>query len=194
MKRIGHALVALAMVLSSGCAAYKMNANAQYHESTDFSGLRDYSWVANQKDDGSADPRINFKFVEPRLRTAVEEELDSKGYAKASNNPDFMLSFYVSRQDRQRVNRDTETGDGPGAGLKYMDPALEGGWTYSGSETYVHEFSVGTLILDVMDTKSKQLVWRGTAQAQFNPEISFEQKEKKIDQVVQKLLAQFPPE
>jgi hypothetical protein len=63
-----------------------------------------------------------------------------------------------------------------------------GGW---GTTTVnVSEIPVGTLVVDLVDAGTKQLVWRGVANQTLasNPEKS----EKKINKVVKKLFKKFP--
>ncbi|MBI5544986.1 MAG: DUF4136 domain-containing protein, partial [Deltaproteobacteria bacterium] len=51
----------------------------------------------------------------------------------------------------------------------------------------------GTLILDVVDGDSKQLVWRGDAQADLGSDPSGSDAQKKIDEATKKMLSNFPP-
>jgi hypothetical protein len=56
-----------------------------------------------------------------------------------------------------------------------------------GVDTY--EYEVGTLVLDFVDAKKKELVWRGTASGVIDPGKTAEQ----IDGIIAKLLDNFPP-
>ena len=52
---------------------------------------------------------------------------------------------------------------------------------------------IGTLVLDMYDPSSKQLVWTGRATKTFDPGNSQEKKQKNLDKAMQKLLKNFPP-
>lgn len=52
---------------------------------------------------------------------------------------------------------------------------------------------IGTLVLDMYDPSSKQLVWTGRATKTIDPSNSQEKKQKNLDKAMQKLLKNFPP-
>jgi len=57
--------------------------------------------------------------------------------------------------------------------------------------TTVDNYKVGTLIVNVFDGNSKQLMWRGMSSSDLsgNPE----KNTKKLDKDVQKMFKKFPP-
>ena len=67
------------------------------------------------------------------------------------------------------------------------------GWGMAGGPTSttmnIHEISVGTLLVDLVDAKSKQLVWRGIASGAVGVTISQED----MDDVAKRVFAGFPP-
>ncbi len=54
------------------------------------------------------------------------------------------------------------------------------------------DYKVGTLVVDVFDTKAKALVFRGVASGEMADKA--EKNEKKADKAVAKILKDFPPE
>lgn len=52
--------------------------------------------------------------------------------------------------------------------------------------------SIGTLVLDMYDPSTKQLVWTGRVTKTLNPSNSQEKKQKNLDKAMQKLLKNFP--
>ena len=57
----------------------------------------------------------------------------------------------------------------------------------------VHEYTEGTLILDVLDAATKSLVWRGTAQAEALPSVDVSTPQARIREAVRRILERFPP-
>jgi Domain of unknown function (DUF4136) len=53
--------------------------------------------------------------------------------------------------------------------------------------------SVGTLVLDMYDPSTKQLVWSGRGTKTIDPHNSQEKRQKNLDKAMQKLLKNFPP-
>jgi hypothetical protein len=75
-----------------------------------------------------------------------------------------------------------------------------GGWRWGGigeTPTQVENYPIGSLVLDFYDghnkhdAHNKQLIWQGVSSNTLSniPE----KKEKKLDKVVDKMLAHFPP-
>jgi len=60
------------------------------------------------------------------------------------------------------------------------------GWGYSGTYTY-HE---GTIIIDIVDSGKRQLVWRGVVTSVLNKKSS---SEEKIDRSITRVMLAFPP-
>ena len=57
----------------------------------------------------------------------------------------------------------------------------------------VQQIPVGTLIVDLVDANQKELVWRGTATKTLDPGSSPEEKQKHLDEAVQKMFGNYPP-
>jgi hypothetical protein len=52
---------------------------------------------------------------------------------------------------------------------------------------------IGTLVLDMYDPATKQLVWSGRATKTLDPKATQEKKQKNLDNAMAKLLKNFPP-
>lgn len=57
----------------------------------------------------------------------------------------------------------------------------------------MYEYEEGTLILDVVDPKSKELMWRGSAQDEVNFKSTPEKAQAQINEAVNGMLEHFPP-
>jgi hypothetical protein len=57
----------------------------------------------------------------------------------------------------------------------------------------VYEYEEGTLTLTIINTASDTLIWQGKATGIIEPDRSTEAKEKRTQEVVAKLLTNFPP-
>jgi hypothetical protein len=73
------------------------------------------------------------------------------------------------------------------------DYAAVWGPSIQGQEVKTTQYEQGTLMLDILDSTSKQLIWRGTAQAEIYPNQSPKDREKTINKAVGKILSDFPP-
>ena len=60
------------------------------------------------------------------------------------------------------------------------------------SETFEFEYEKGTLILDMIDPKSGQAIWHGTATDEVNFSHSLEKREVKLNEAVARMLQGLP--
>ena len=67
------------------------------------------------------------------------------------------------------------------------------GYNMHSTQTTVYHYEEGSLILDIVDTKNKQLIWRGSAQAEIIASRTSKQRDELIEKAVDKLFSQFPP-
>jgi hypothetical protein len=117
-----------------------------------------------------------------RILHAIDNELSKKGMTK-SDNPDLLVNIFT--KERERVDVD-QYNAGWGYGWRY-------GWNpyFWGGRTYVSTSTEGTLYIDFIDAKKKELIWQGEGVGYLTE--NREAKEKQINEFVSKILEQFPP-
>jgi len=112
-----------------------------------------------------------------RVEAAIEQELIAKGLQKqTAGKPDLLVAYHTNVKDK--IDVDTY-------GYRYGRYGRRVG-TY----TTVQKYQQGTVVVDLVDAKEKELVWRGWAKGEVNDSISKE----KIDDTVAKILEEYPPE
>ena len=112
-----------------------------------------------------------------RVEAAIEQELVAKGLQKqTAGRPDLLVAYHTNVKDK--IDVDTY-------GYRYGRYGRRVG-TY----TTVQKYQQGTLVVDLVDAKEKELVWRGWAKGEVNDSIAKE----KIDDTVGKILDKYPPE
>ena len=162
-------MIAILIVGGAGCSS--ISTSTDYDPKADFSRLRTYEWHPGQ-------PSGPDTLTASRIARAVEDGLRARGYTRAAGAPaDFQVAYHV--WVGQRVE------EVPSSAYSY-------GWR-SGYGTEVRTYDEGTLVLDVIDPVAKTLLWRGTAKSAVDPDRTPEEREAKIREAVQKLLADFPP-
>jgi hypothetical protein len=170
------AAAAAALVLS-GCAT--MTASSHVERGLNFTQYRTYDWgPADALPTG--DPRLDKDpFFQDHVEGALEKGMAARGYERAtSTTPDLLIHYHASisqRIDAARVDRDR--------GYCYDD----------GCQARVIEYEAGTLVLDVVDTKTNRVVWRGWAQDTVEGVLGNEDRTaKKIDESVRRMLERLP--
>jgi hypothetical protein len=182
-------LLAVAL-LAAGCPTLQVSSD--FDPAADFSTLKTYDWMARAKTTG--DPRIdNNTMLDARVKQAVDQQLTARGFSKVASGQqaDFLVGYHVTLDKKTSVNVINDTYNYPPGW--YGGPM---GGPYSNvppAQVYTYQYDEGTLLLDVVDAKSKKLLWRGTATDEVNFKGSPESRQEKVNDAVTKMLANFPP-
>jgi hypothetical protein len=119
---------------------------------------------------------------DPAFRKSVGDnainEMQKLGYSHVNENPDLLLMFHVIVEDRYDEVK--------------MNPAYQDfdmNWAHASSDDTWKE---GSLMLFVIDAKTGSQVWGSTATAELDKQSDFETKKKRFNEVVTRMLADFP--
>ena len=146
-----------------------------YRKGTDFSRYRSFSWVEGAPAD---DPE-----AERLIHTAVTNALLAKGLVLQEEDGDLLVRTASGVRDEEREDVDI---------LGY-DQRWAGTARTTGPEgEYLHQVEVGTVVVDLLDGFSKLQMWRGTATAVLQPELT-KKSEKRVQKAVDKMFSDFPP-
>jgi hypothetical protein len=175
----------MTLLVMMGCAP-SVSVNYDYDKNVDFGPLKNYTWLPPpETPSGTVQAELERNsLLDSRIKTAVNEQLGAKGYQPNSEQPDLLLTYHTGMKDKIDVT-DWGYGYGPYAGY--------GGAWYGGGGVDVYQYTEGTLILDIIDADSKNLIWRGSMQGTLDPGASPEQREARIKDAVAKMMANFPP-
>jgi hypothetical protein len=171
-------LIALAVSVALAACAAPLRIDSEQAPGADLARLRTYQWVSS----GSAKEAAIREAVTP----LVDRELQAKGYGPASGEPDFHVgSDFVVENKIQMATITTSLHGDPGS-------RAPGGAMGGHRVTTVREFSEGTLIITVVDPRSKAPVWRGWAETTLNPSAPPQQRAARLADAVAKILERFP--
>jgi len=153
---------------------------SDYDTAADFAALKTFDWMPAT---GNA---AGDELLVKKIRNTVDAQLQAKGRSKAADNPDFLIGMELSGQ--------TISGGSVGVGMSVGIPVGRmGSLSVGGGKSKSRDKKEGTLVMDFVDAKTKSLVWRATVTEAVDPSATPEQKQKKIDEVIAAMLAQFPP-
>jgi hypothetical protein len=158
----------LALALSPARIAAQ-SIQTDYDRSYDFSKLKTYDFVAQAR--GPNDPLAANPLNDRRVRAALDSQLVAQGYTRdSSGKADFLVACHAVTRRRLNIQ---DWGYGPGRwGSRRID---------------VNDYTEGTLVVDAVDAKGKELVWRGSATGTVEPK----KADEKIKKAVAKLMKQF---
>jgi hypothetical protein len=188
MKLKRGVAILLILVVAGGCSSVKVSQD--FDGSKNFDGYRRYNWQAEtQKKTG--DVRIDNPFLDERIRTAIDRTLVERGFKKVEQGAQDFMVRYIYRIRSKIESSDARTGFGFGFGF---GSAGRHGAIGISSGTNVNQYDEGILVIDFIESPSKALIWRGTGTRRVLQHTKPEKDTKKINELVEKLLAQYPPQ
>jgi hypothetical protein len=159
-----------AMVTCSVILAQDVRTNAM--PGVNFAKYHSYKWVAIE---GGAHPN---QIVDTQIKNSIDSQLATKGMTKTDgDSADLNIGYQVAVDQEKQWNA-------YGMGGRF------GGGMGTATQSTI---SNGTLVLDMYDPTSKQLVWTGRAMKTLNPSDKPEKNQKNLDKAMQKLLKNYPP-
>ena len=169
MKRTPLLLMALLLV---GCSS--IETKVDYDRAASFSSYKTFAF----KDVRTPDNPISMR----RVQSAIDKTLASRGLAKADGTPDLWVVLHTRTRRQTQV---TTYSSGWGWGWRWRGPY----W----NTARVEQIPVGTLMVDLIDTKAKELVWRGSASRIVDADETPKDRDEKVQEAVNKLFDGFPP-
>jgi Domain of unknown function (DUF4136) len=176
-------LLAASCIAFAGCAPRVL---VEQDSSAQFSGLHSFIW-ANPPVGKVRDPILDSQILEQRVQRAVVADLLSRGYIQTTteNKPDFTVTYHI-------IGKQQLQSSGPSFSFGFFGAYPNGfGSVAVPVDNGLETREQGTLILDIIDNHTKQLVWRGWISDWVNQD---NYSEKAISQAVKAILDKFPSE
>jgi hypothetical protein len=179
MKTAMKTLVVLAMVVvMAGCSSTKVMVN--YDEVVDFSQYQSYHFVRPKNETKQPKRKqVPDPFFNKEVVREIKPILDAKGFQEAASleEADLLIHFYSFVQNRR---------DYVPAGYRVG----RYGRVWRTRPGHVVQYKEGTLVIDIVDARKKELVWQGVGQDVLNRQDPGEN----LVEAVEKVLAKFPPQ
>ena len=168
-----HLGLSLGLMLLAGGSTPAQDVSTNVMPGTDFSKYHTYKWVLIT---GATTPN---QIVDAQIKSSIDSQLAAKGLTKTDDDKaDLFIGYQVSIDQEKQWNA---YGTG---GLRW------GGGMGTATSSII---SIGTLVLDMYDPATKQLVWTGRATKTLDPGNNQEKRQKNLNNAMAKLLKNFPP-
>jgi len=181
-NRLKYAIPAILFaVLAAGCSS--MEFNHDWDRDANFSSYSTYAWLnvpTNTVGGSVKTARTKNTLLDKRIKSAVDREMKAKGLTVDTESPDLLAAYHVGVEDKVNVTD---------WGYRYSYDY----WGWGGRNIDVYQYTEGTLIVDLIDAQTKELVWRGAATATLDENPSPEKADARIQQAVEGILANYPP-
>ena len=176
MKQRFIFLSVLILMIIMTCASVKVAVN--YDEEVVFADYKSFYFVRPTRQQQGRRAMRN-PLITKEVMNEIRPILETKGFAEAptKEDADLLVVFYAAVQNRR----------------EFVSPTYRvGRWgrVWRTSPGHVVHYKEGTLVIDIVDQKKKELVWQGVGTGvldRANPASN-------LVESVQKILEKFPPE
>ena len=165
--RIMSVLVMILGALVVSAAAQSVQSD--FDRTFKFSNLKTFSFAVQNR--AATDPLAADTLNDGRIRTGLESQLLANGFRMETETPDFVIAYYVTTKNKLNVQD-----------YSYGPPRLWGN-----RDIRVNQYAEGTLMVDFINVKTNQVVWRGRASGA----LELKGVDKKINKSTEKLVKQF---
>ena len=134
---------------------------SDYDPRADFASYRTFAFMEPLGTDRAGYTTL----LTERLKRAAALQMESRGYALDEKNPDLLINFQTNVQSRTEYVGPPPMMWGGGFGYGYgygYGAGFYGGWPGFAFGPDVIQYNEGTMKVDLIDTKRKQMVWGGT--------------------------------
>lgn len=164
------------MLALAGCAS---NVVTDYDSSTVFGNYASWAFA-----DDSSNEHAFVSLDGSRVRAAVERELNRKAMKKVDEEAaDLLVAWSIVEEERLERH-------GFGYGFGFGRSPFGFGLA---SAPPIREIQEGKLVVELVDSSSKQVVWRAASRRHLNEDQSTEYRRKLIDEVVSDMFSKYPP-
>ena len=163
-------LPVLAFFILASCSSVRVNSD--YDKKVNFENYKTYAFLKSGVD------KVEISDLDKkRILRSIDEVMSTKGFTKDSN-PDLLISIFTKEKERVDVYNSFGFGWGwnPWWGMNY---------------TNVSTTPEGVLFIDLIDAKTKELVWQGEGSGYLTK--GTHKKDERIYTFVSKILEQYPP-
>ncbi len=176
----------------SGCASL---VKTEVDNQASFSKYKTFRWLAPDIKVGK-NPRYNSDLIDRNIRQAVEQGFAQRGILRDNAEPDLLVQYhtYTERKEQSYSNYNY------GPYYPYMGWGRMGwgrwGWgmPYYGSgwgngDNRSTTITEGTLVLDVVDARTKELIWRGSIQGEVD---NANQLQRRAEKAAEAIMKKYP--
>jgi hypothetical protein len=171
-RKIRIALMVLGIALLTCGVAIAQDVKYNSMPGTNFSKYHTYKWISIE---GASHPN---QIVDAEIKQAVDAQLSTKGLTKTDDEKaDLYVGYQIAVDQEKQWNA-------YGMGGRW------GGGMASATQSTI---SIGSLVIDMYDPGTKELVWTGTASKSIDPSSNQQKNQNNLNKAMAKLLKNYPP-
>lgn len=159
-----------------GCSG-GVNVDQEFEPETDFKRYKTWWWLLDSPTEKAvaASSQTFVKEYDAYFKGVVEDQMTEKGLVRVETNPDIRVSYLV--------------------GIKGTSGLINWDMDYLAQMQHaeVYKSRGGVVIIDFVDARSGELIWRGTGTGAANVDPTPDMVKENVNKAVKKILGQYPP-
>jgi hypothetical protein len=172
--------VLAALVLAVPAIALAQKTTYDYDKSAPFAQYKTYSLQ-----DGTP---VGQPLIDQRIVAAIDTQMNAKGFVKTEGTPDVFVLYHLALDKQKDISTFSS-----GVGYGPYAYGWGGGWGTTTTDVRVRDILVGTLAVDIVDAKKKEMVWRGLGTKEVNTNAKPDKRDESITKAVEKIFRNYPP-
>jgi hypothetical protein len=178
MRRLTLSILFLSLLVVGTAAAAKMKAYVGYDKNVDLGAIKtfDYRDTLDTSVIDQAPP------VHEMIKLLIISKLQDGGMKWEKENPDVLVTYHTDANQAMRMN------------VTLYSYSYSAGWWWSplwGSGLDVSSFTQGTLLVDIWDPKTENIVWRGAVEGVVPENPSAAKAQKTIEKALNLMSKEF---
>ena len=188
-QRLSSIVSLFALVFISVQCGPKVTANKL--NDVDLSKYKTYAFLPNP--DTIRYRNIDGSLVEEKVMDEINQDMQARGYTIDKDNPDLLIKTNAMFEQEEELVSDpvAYTNYGyytPGFTPGYTSPYYYSGYNTVGNVTGGYgveevQYTEGTIVIDLIDAETDEIVWRGWAEEAIEPENFVTEVREYVDEV-----------
>lgn len=170
-------LLSIVLALSLASCSPRFAVNTDQDSQINLSAYRSFKIIAS--DNQGENPILNSPLNRNRLSNFIIGELTSRGYTLDNSQADLGVRFYTLLQNKQDIR-------------SYNNNNFGFFWWFNNqpNQTFTRNYEEGTLIVDILDNSTGQLIWQGWAIGEID--YTKDKYKEKLAQKIEQIFESFP--
>jgi hypothetical protein len=180
-------ITTLLVLTLSGCAVTEIDRGA------DFKHYKTFSWGTSELK--AENPLYKGDLINRKIKATIADEFAKRGILYTDANPDFLVSYKTYTEQKQQSYGSNYISPyfmpyGYGFFQYGLYPFGFGGWGYPyGMNRRTYDYTEGTLIIDITDKKTDEVVWRGSVTGNIQ---NTNNLQKQIGKGIKAIMKKYP--
>ncbi|TVP54725.1 MAG: DUF4136 domain-containing protein [Halomonadaceae bacterium] len=173
------ALIVMVLLLLSGCARYVVT---DHDSRASFEQYQTYTLVGKDEQDPDRFQTLDSARIESALRRELNQQVGMR-FVDDREEADLLVRYRI--EDARRTES-TGASFGVGFGRSPFGFGVA-------SAPPTREVKEGKLVVELVDSNNRQVVWRGTGQQNLEERMSPDQRTRLIDRLAKEMFQRYPP-